>query len=52
VAFYFAITTLGCYHLAGADLTILYTDSSLANPELVPDYAALNATISGFRGLL
>ena len=41
-----------CYHLAGADLPILYTDSSLAGPELVPDYAVLNATISGFRGLL
>ena len=36
----------------GADLAILYTDSSLVGPEHVPDYAALNAAISGFRGLL
>ncbi len=37
---------------AGADLGILYTVSSLAGPERVPAYAALNSTISGFRGLL
>jgi MFS family permease len=37
---------------AGADLAILYTVSSLAGPERVPDYAALNSTISGFRGIL
>jgi len=37
---------------AGADLAILYTVSKLAGPEHVPDYAALNSTISGFRGLL
>ncbi|RPH61629.1 MAG: MFS transporter [Chloroflexi bacterium] len=37
---------------AGADLAILYTVSSLAGPERVPDYAALNATVSGLRGLL
>lgn len=37
---------------AGADLAMLYTVSYLAGPERVPDYAALNSTISGFRGLL
>lgn len=37
---------------AGADLAILYTVSNLAGPEHVPDYAALNSTTSGFRGLL
>ena len=37
---------------AGADLGILYTISNLTGPELVADYAALNSTISGFRGLL
>jgi MFS family permease len=37
---------------AGADLAILYTVSNLAGPERVPEYAALNSTISGFRGLL
>jgi MFS family permease len=37
---------------AGADLAILYTVSSLAGLEHVPDYAALNATIAGLRGLL
>ena len=37
---------------AGADLAILYTVSSLAGPERVPDYAALNGIISGLRGLL
>ena len=37
---------------AGADLAILYTVSNLAGPEHVPAYAALNSTISGFRGLL
>jgi MFS family permease len=37
---------------AGADLAILYTVSSLAGPERVPEYAALNATVSGLRGLL
>jgi predicted MFS family arabinose efflux permease len=37
---------------AGSDLATLYTVSSLARPEHVPDYAALNSTISGFRGLL
>jgi MFS family permease len=37
---------------AGADLSILYTVSNLAGPEHVPDYAALNSTVSGFRGLI
>jgi MFS family permease len=37
---------------AGADLAILYTVSNLAGPDRVPEYAALNSTISGFRGLL
>lgn len=37
---------------AGADLAILYTVSNLAGPERVPEYAALNSIISGFRGLL
>jgi len=37
---------------AGADLAILYTVSNLAGPERVPEYAALNSTVSGFRGLL
>jgi MFS family permease len=37
---------------AGADLAILYSVSNLAGPEHVPDYAALNSTTSGFRGLL
>jgi len=37
---------------AGADLAILYTVSNLAGPDCVPEYAALNSTISGFRGLL
>jgi len=37
---------------AGADLAILYTVSNFAGPERVPDYAALNSTISGLRGLL
>jgi len=36
---------------AGSDLAILYTVSSLAGPEHVPAYAALNSVISGFRGL-
>jgi len=36
---------------AGADLVILYTVSHLAGPEHVPDYTALNSTVSGFRGL-
>jgi MFS family permease len=37
---------------AGSDLAILYTVSSLAGPDHVPSYAAINSTISGFRGLL
>lgn len=37
---------------AGADLAILYTVSNLAGPDHVPAYAALNSTVSGFRGLL
>ena len=37
---------------AGADLATLYTVSHQAGPEHVPEYAALNSTISGFRGLL
>lgn len=37
---------------AGADVAILYTVSHLAGSERVPEYAALNSTISGFRGLL
>jgi MFS family permease len=37
---------------AGADVAILYTVSHLAGAEHVPEYAALNSTISGFRGLL
>jgi len=37
---------------AGADLAILYTVSKLAGPDRVPDYAALNSVVSGFRGLL
>jgi len=37
---------------AGADLATLYTVSSLAGPEHVPEYAALNATVAGFRGML
>jgi MFS family permease len=37
---------------AGADLAILYTVTYLAGPDRVPDYAALNATVAGFRGLL
>ena len=37
---------------AGADLAVLYTISHLAGPERTPDYAALNSTIAGLRGLL
>jgi predicted MFS family arabinose efflux permease len=37
---------------AGADLAILYTVASLAGAEHVPEYAALNATVAGFRGML
>jgi MFS family permease len=37
---------------AGADLAVLYTVSHLAGPEHTPDYAALNSTIAGLRGLL
>lgn len=37
---------------AGADLAILYSVSHMAGPERVPEYAALNSIISGFRGLL
>jgi MFS family permease len=37
---------------AGADLTILYTVSYLAGPKYVPDYAALNSTFAGLRGIL
>lgn len=37
---------------AGADLAILYTISHLAGPDKTPDYAALNSTVAGLRGLL
>ncbi|MEI7845483.1 MAG: MFS transporter [Chloroflexota bacterium] len=37
---------------AGADLAILYTVASLAGAEHVPEYAALNATVAGFRGMI
>lgn len=37
---------------AGFDLAVLYTISYLAGVDRVPDYAALNSTIAGLRGLL